>query len=904
MSTCPLREAPRRTADSPTFRRIRSPRLCWCSLFVLSFLFLPSAVAQSTGGRQVDKPIEFTASDSLIIRIRPEGDSATLFGQSAVTYGEAQLNAFQIEMAFEAEELRARGLAVDTGMVGRPRFLRGSEEFLGQELAFNLATERGRVVGARTAMDEGFITGEVVKVDEDSTLYIAGGAYTTCDCEDDPSYTLRSDRMKVVDGQWVYTGPIQLYLFNIPTPLWLPFGFLPAQEGRRSGPLPPTYGEDELGFFLRDWGWYWALNDYMDLQVRFGLWTKGSWQVAPTYRYNRRYNYSGQIAIDYARNRRGEEGDPDFTILNTSSLRWRHDQTINPTSSFNSNVNLSSSGYLRSVSERYDDRMRQTVESAIRYNKRWPNSSRSVSVDLSQRQILATGEATMTFPTLSFTQSGRKPFKREQRAGQRERWYERITYSYNSRLINRYDFRPLPRDTLLARGDTAAAEVSWVGALFDHDLYERATGQTEPIDFSASHSLPLSASFSINRIPIVNRAVRLNFNTNVSYSEDWYLNTIRQRFDEAQNRVITDTEPGFFALRRFSSGASANTTIYGIFPFRVGRLDGFRHTLRPTASFSYSPDFNSEFWGYTRTFENATGDEIRYAIVRNASLGREQKTISFSLANVFETRLLPSSGDTVATARPSTLKLLDVDLSSSYNFAADSMRLADVRFTARTNLFDRLSLNLTGNLSPYKLDPTGRRLINEPVFSLRDFRFARLTRLDLTARASFTSSDARVGRPAGDPFLAQQSTTGPAFGTPPYDPIDPFDTPYANSPIGYADFSIPWSVDLSFTYGLSRPFEMLTKRAIVNAGFDFNVTPRWKVHGRTGYDLVVGEIASTDLSIMRDFECWEMSFRWVPFGRFQSYSFDLHVKSGKLRDLLRIRQPRSDVRGRFSGLVQ
>ncbi|HEX7069806.1 MAG TPA: putative LPS assembly protein LptD, partial [Rhodothermales bacterium] len=567
---------------------------------------------------------------------------------------------------------------------------------------------------------------------------------------------------------------------------------------------------------------------------------------------------------------------------------------------------LSSSNYLRTVSEDYDDRVRSTIESAIRYNKRWPNASRSLSVDLSQRQILATGEALLNIPTLSFSQGSRKPFKLRPRAGRQERWFERITYSYNGTLNNRYNFRPLSRDTLLARGDTAAAEASWFQALLDPGLFRRATGQDEMLDFSASHRIPVSASFTVNRIPVVNRTIRLNLNTSFNYTEDWYLNTIRQRLADDSLRVISETVPGLFALRRFSSSASANTTIYGIFPFRIGRLDGFRHTLRPSASFTYAPDFNGDFWGYTRTYENATGEEIQYAIIRNASLGREQKTLSFSIANVFESRLAPEGADTIDTRRSTTIKLLDADLSSSYNFAADSLKLSDIRMTARTNLFDRVQINLVTNFSPYAFDEARSRPVDVFIFSPRDFRFARLTRLDLTARASFSSRGARAGSSLASPGLGGGPLVGTGAGMPPpYDPtVDPLQSPYGSGAGEYADFSIPWSLDLSLTYGLSRPFQTLTRRAILNTGFGFNVTPRWKVQGRTGYDFVQGDIVSTDLSIMRDLDCWEMSFRWVPFGRFQSYSFDLHVKSGKLRDLLRLRQPRSDVRGRFSGLIR
>ena len=63
------------------------------------------------------------------------------------------------------------------------------------------------------------------------------------------------------------------------------------------------------------------------------------------------------------------------------------------------------------------------------------------------------------------------------------------------------------------------------------------------------------------------------------------------------------------------------------------------------------------------------------------------------------------------------------------------------------------------------------------------------------------------------------------------------------------------------------------------------------------------EVVTTNISFFRDFECWQMSVSWVPFGRFQSFGFNLQVKSGHLKDLLKIRQPRSDVQGRFDGLI-
>ncbi len=857
----------------------------------------------ATGSSGLREPVKFAADSLILIVDKQEGDRGTLFGQSKVSYGDANLDAHRVEILFSIDELRASGMPVDTGTVGKPHFRQGSETFYGDQLAFNLQTERGRMVAARTRMDDGFIRGGVVKVLEDSTLFIKDGAYTTCSCIEDPSYTLRSSRMKIVDEKWVYTGPIQLFLFNIPMPLWLPFGFLPAQEGRRSGPLPPNYGEDERGFFLRDWGWYWAISEYLDLQVRLGLWTKGSWQVAPLFRYNRRYRYSGQLQIDYVHNRRGERDDLDFSVIKTRSLRWNHNQTLSPSASFSGDVNLSSANYLRTVSNSYDDRVRQTIQSSIRYNKRWANAGRSLSLNANHRQVLATGETSLTLPNLTFSQGSRKPFKRETlAAGERERWYERITYTYSSSLDNRYDFRRLSDTELLARGDTSALGISWWEALIDPEKYRRATGDETPFDFKASHNLPVSASFSVNRLPVINKTFRLNLASNLSYREDWYIRTFRRTPSDSASTVVTDPTSGFFALRRFTTGVSASSTFYGLFPWRIWRFNGFRHTVRPDASFSYSPDYTSDFWGYYRSYTDRNGREVTYPIV-NAAPGREQKTLSLQVSNVFETKYIRT--DSTGDAQNRSLKLFDLNFSTFYNLAADSFRVGDLAINARTNILDRVDLTFRSNLSPYRLNAQGTRLLDEYLFSLRNLRFARLTRLDITARTSFRSKNNQSGSPASTPRARMTDPSMIPVGGSSFGSMDPFDAPYYNTDVGYADFAIPWTLNMDFTYSLSKSLPSnTTPRATVNASFDFNVTPNWKVQGRTGYDFVNGELVTTNLVILRNFECWEMSFSWIPFGRYQSYSFDLHVKSGKLRDLLRVRQPRSDIKGRFGSVFQ
>ncbi len=878
-----------------------------------------SGAAPPGGG---EKNVEFAARDSLVLVLGgAEGDTGTLFGEAEVSYGEATLEAYRVEILMEMDELRATGLEMDTGTVGRPRFQRGGGEgFTGQSLAFNLQTERGRVVTARTQMQEGFIQGEVVKVLEDSTLYIRDGSYTTCDCPPDetPSYSLHASRMKL-QGEWVYTGPIQLFIFNIPTPLWLPLGFLPAVDGRRSGPLPPSYGDDgELGFYLRDWGWYWAINDYMDAQVRFGVWSRGSYQVAPTFRYSKRYWYSGRLQFDYMSQERGERIDPGYQERTSASLKWNHSQTISPSANFSGNVNLSTESYLQTVSESYNDNVRQEINSSINYRKDW--GPRDFDIALSHTQKFATGRVDMTLPDISFGQTSFQPFERENRlAGQEERWYERVTTSYRGSLKNQYRFDPITEAELRARGDTTLVpdssevifpDVSWYEALFSPSAYRRATGDDTPYNFSASHRIPVNASFTVNRLPLTGTPLQLSLTPGLSYDEDWFIQTDRDRFvieEDGDTVRVTETVPGFFALRQFSTSLSANTRFYGLFPVRVGPFAGLRHVGKPSLSFSYRPDFSSDLWGYTRPLLGVDGEPVinertgkveRYDIARGVRSG-ESRTLGFSLDNEFQTKRVRTDSTGAETSK--VVDLLRLNLSSGYNFAADSLKLSDIRLRARPTFSDDVQLQLSATLSPYAYED-GRQV--DRFVIEESFGFVRLTQFSFTASTSF-QSERRRGEPARPERFQMGNTpsdavTAPGELAPPSIRERGAYNTWENSPLlGYADFAIPWSVDLNFNYSYTNT-RRVTRRAILGADFDFSLTPRWKVTAITGYDFIDGELASTRLGFLRDFECWQMSFNWVPFGVRQSYGFSLHVKSGKLSNLLRLNLPNSGgIKDRF-----
>ena len=874
---------------------------------------LPDTARAGAGGR-LTQPIVFKAARRVSIRFDSlgVGDIARLEQDAEVTYGRQKLEAAVVELLFDSDELRAEGIRADTGLVGRPKLTQGSDVVESERLFFNLRTERGRFLLARTRFEDGFIRAGQVKVGPDSTLYIRDGIFTTCPCVDDPSYSLRASKMKVVGGKTVYTGPIQLYLFNIPTFLVLPFGLLPTTEGRRSGFLPPTYGEDTYGFYLRGLGWYWSVSPYLDVQVTGGLWSRGSFQVTPRLRYARRYRYTGSVELDYARTRTGEPTDPDYTVVPATRLGWTHSQTFTPTTNLSANVNLSTTGYQRSFSETISQRVSQSATSTVNFSTAWPRAGRSLNAALNATTNFVTGAGQLTLPSLSFSQSARQPFKRRGAPSTaRPRWYESLTYSLSSTVNNSFSFSPLPQDTLL-KYDPEAATFAWYDALVSPSRYRRATrtSQGTGFDSRAEHSLPIGLSATLERF-------RTTVSASAAYNETWLLATERLDADTASaTGTLRRRVDGFFAYRRGTASVSATTTAYGLFPLRVGKLDGLRHTLRPSVGMAFSPDFQADAFGYMRTVTLRNGSQQRYSIVPGATPSPATAAVTLGLDNVFESRIRREDSTGVVTRTP--LPLLTLTLNTAYNAVADSFRLAPVSFSARTTL-GRVEVNAGGSLAPYRLSADGTRLEDRLAFGFGDgLVLPRFSSLNVSASTRFS------GGRRGDPRPTQrQSFASFVPGALPGERNGALPSPLRSGPDGgaddvrsgdglgprlgaapYADFSIPWSVSLSGTYSSFAPLAVVTRTFTVGATFDVNVTPRWKVQGTTGLDLVARDISTTNLAVLRDFDCWEMSFSWVPFGAYQSYGFNLQVKSGKLRELLRIQQPRQDARTRLGGLLR
>lgn len=845
----------------------------------------------------LERPVTFTAVDSLRLVFgtreglaegeRPD-DRAALYGSARAQYDTATLEAGIVEILFGPEVLRATPLASDSGEVGIPQFSEGTDGFTGRELAFNLRTRRGRIVGARTQLQDGFLIGGVVKQAAPHIIYASDAAYTTCDL-DHPHYAVEAGRIKVVDGKTVYTGPVRLRLLGLPTPLWLPFGFFPATEGRRSGPLAVGYGRStDFGLYLSDLGYYWAASDYLGVLGKLRIGTTGSVQGEGQLQYVRKYAYDGTLSLSYGRLRRGEREDLDFAISTPVRLGWTHNQTFPAGQRLTANVDLQSSS-ARFVADDLADQVRQSSTSSVTYSQSWPGVGRSLNVQLRANQQFDVNSAQLTLPSVAFSQQRRFPFRRSTRDGRGERWYEKIGVSYSGNVTNAFSYTP-KADSLIAGGSAP----SWVDALFSQsafnegiatDINGEPTG--ERFAYGATHSVPVTASFNVPRY-------NLSITPSLTYAENWLNERTLRELDPASNEIVSSTDAGFTFDRRLRANLELGTELYGTTGLRIGAFDGFRHTLAPRVSLALEPDYAR--FGTVRTVTDSTGREIRYGTVPGVPTD-PTASLRFSLNNAFLTRL--ARRDSTGDEQRETVQLLSLALSGGYNFAAEQRPLENLAFSANTR---RGAFNATasGSFSFYALDEQG--LLTEDTYLAASGRPARLTGLRFSSGYTLRSGSSRpiVGGGPTEPGLPAGPST--PIGGAPYDPSAPV---YTASPlaVGPWDSRFAASLDLTAAYTPATATRDANWTATLGVNqFSMQLTPKWGLTGSTGFDFIQGKVSQVNLALRRDLHCWEMQIRWQPIGPVQAFGVSLYVKSGYLRDLLRLDLPNADFRSAFTNV--
>ncbi|WP_157593755.1 putative LPS assembly protein LptD [Pontibacter actiniarum] len=836
----------------------------------------PRVAAQDTVTLQAPKgdietTIKYSAKDS--IQFEVDRKVVHLYGDAKIDYGDMKLEAAYIEINYDNNTLTATTLTDSTGQeIGTPVFSQGAETYAAKRIAYNYKTRKGRISEVVTQQGEGYIHSEVVKRSPNNEFYGLHNKYTTCNLEH-PHFYISAGKIKAIPNDKVMSGPFNLVIGDIPTPLGFLFGLFPTPKSKRSsGVIVPSYGENARGFFLNNGGYYFAWNDYVGTKLTGDIYSLGGYNLDVSTDYVKRYAYRGnfRFTYDFLKN---DEADVESSrstdnILSqlpptqrTFWVYWSHTPVTKPgRGSFSASVNAGSQLHQRVNYNGTAQYLAPTFNSHVSYQKTIPNSPFSYTIKASQGQSTQTGTMNFVLPDLNFSMSQVGLAELFSDAPATNKWYEKFTLTYNVRASNTIsNIQPARTSTNFPVLDTSPADTIEVNFGNLQRLWE--SGQK-----TAIHSFGIGlGNYKIMRY--------LNFSPSVNYNETWLDEKYSFTFNPDSQRVDVDTT-GFGRVYQYSAGASLNTTIYGTVYVKGEKVEAIRHLIRPSISYSYRPDFGDERFGfYQRTL---VGTDPNTNLPRYQNLGRFRtglpstglnSSLSFSLDNSLEMKVKAKNDST--DAKFEKVSLIDnLRLSSSYNFAADSLKLAPIQLSFYTKLFKMVNMNFSSTFNPYQTDSAGRN-IDKYIFDARKLKLARLTNasLNLTASLNPEAFRSETTLPANLPSLV-----------PDQDPVLP----------QYVDFKIPWTLNLNYTFYYTRGLGVASRNNLTQTvGIDgsLNVTEKWKVTYTSTYDISNQNISYANVQIYRDLHCWDMSIGWTPFGLLRGYNLTINARSSLLQDL-------------------
>lgn len=834
-------------------------------------------VRQAGSGVILDARVDYSASDSIFFDVKNQ--KVFLYGNADLTYGEIHLQAAFVEIDFRKNELFAKGIPDSLGVVGgHPVFTEGPQSFQSVELRYNFESKRGRTIEVITEESEGYLHGGIVKIQPDRVVHVQDGKYTTCD-DPEPHFHIAFRKAKLIPDDKIISSVAFLVIEGVPMPLFLPFGFFPNKRGQASGILMPSYGEsNNRGFYLENGGFYWGINDYMDLSIRGDIYSRGSWALRLGSNYRARYRYSGNFNLSYAINILGERDLPGYSRNRDFRVVWSHNQDpkARPNSTFRANVNAGSSQASRFNPTSDQDYLTNTFSSNISYTASWAGRY-NFSANARHSQNTLTRSVDLSLPELAFSVNRFYPFRRAQASGP-SRWYEDINMSY----------------TMNARNELRTLD----SLLFEPETWSQLRN-------GVNHVIPISHSTQLLN--------HFNLSTSINYNERWYFQTIEKQWDqEAYNiqagdtlygRVRVDTIQGFRAARDFNLSTGLSTRLYGMVQLRRGPVRAIRHVMSPSISMSFRPDFADPYWGYYQTYFNPRDSiDVRYSVFEGGMYPgpppNRSGNIGFNITNNLEMKVRDRS-DSLGGERK--IALIDnLTISGGYDMARDSLRWSDIRVSGRTRLFGDLNINYSSSFTLYARDSLGN-YIDRFVWEDGN-QLLQLNNTSWSFALTYSLRSKNGGQQGGgDPGVGLTAPQGAeTHGRGDQMPGGEMGIPPANGLMEPAmagvDYSVPWSLNFNYSFVYNSRYihnrRNYNRDVIQNLGFsgDIRLTPKWRIGFRSGFDFNQKEFTYTSVDIYRDLHCWEMTLNWVPFGYMQRYMFTIRVKSSVLQDLKLTRQ--------------
>lgn len=817
----------------------------------------------------INSPIEYKAEDSMVMEI--DTKKIYLFGKTEVKFEDVVLNAPKIVFDQQTQYVLAKMGKDSAGLVtGMAKLKQGETVTVSDSLSFNLKSQKGLTYSSFFQQDELFNYAEKVKKIDKETFFAANGRFTTCNL-DTPHFAFRFSKAKFINKKLVVTGPVHPEFEDVPVPLYLPFGIFPMKKGRQSGILPPQFTvTEDFGIGLEGLGYYKAFNEFLDAKLWFDLYSYGSWRAnfSPSYRV--RYKYSGNFNLSLQNTKFAFKGDPDFRKNQSFFVTWTHslDSKARPGVSFSANVNAGSSKYLSLVPNaglvnpgfggnvqgagNYQQPMNFTnqLSSSISYQKNWQGTPFNLAVNLNHNQNTSTRVVNLNLPDIAFVMNTIYPFQAKESVGE-SKWYEKLGIAYNGNYKGQISF-------------------------FDTAFQFKQLIDT--FQWGASHDIPITLS-----LPSLGP---LQLAPSFGFKERWFAQKFNRKWNPVTEKLDTSIQKGFYAAREMTMGLTFSTAVFGTYQAKnkEARVQAIRHVMRPQMSINYKPDLMAPF--YYREQVGRDGNKVLMSVFDGSIFGpfspERNGGIGFSIDNNLEMKVR-SKTDSVEEEMKK-VKILDgFGVSGGYNFLADSFKLSTFNIYARSNLFDKINVTANATMDPYQVDPqTGYRK-NAYAWEGDKFNLGSIVSGSVNVSANFQSKkgDDKKKKPELTDDVTQNLSNDQIMQQMEY---------MRRNPSEFTDFSIPWSVNLSYSLSYAKLLQAdYTFKKQVTSSFNFNgdfsMSPKWKVGASGFYDLNTMRLQSLTAFISRDLHCWQMSINVTPIGLYRYFNITINPKSGLLRDL-------------------
>ena len=817
--------------------------------------------------------VKYTAKDC--VRINRKENKLILYNEAELYYQDIELRAGIIILDYETNEVNAGRIEIDSVLVQYPFFKQANNEINPDSIRFNFDTQKALIWNSKSGQNDLDIFAALTKKENDSVYYIKDARVSTAgklvggDDEDGIDYYFKVRKGKITPGGKIITGPTNMFIADVPTPIGIPFAFFPSTQNTESGFIIPSVNQsNRRGYSIQNGGYYLALSDYFDLSLIADYYTNGSYGFRGDSKYRVRYKYNGSFSFRYENLIDEERGLPDYSKSTVFNVRWNHskDAKSSPNSTFSASVNFGSSDYYRqSVNQLNSSNfLNNNLSSSISYSKSFPEYPRvNVSLTTAMSQNSKSKAVNLTLPT--FQASMERIFPFAPKVGAKKGFFQNINFQYTGRAENRI--------------------ITTEEALFGPTMFDNAK-------YGMKHNIPLSTNFKLLKY--------LSFTSSANFEEVWTQNTVKYNdFNPETNFAAKDTIGKIGTFRQYNLGVSLGTTIYGTFNFGENKkIQSIRHTIRPAISYSNRPSFEQYYDTYIADADGNTREYTRYENSLFGIPGRNiANNMSINLGNNFEAKVRDK--DTTAKEAKKVILLNNLNFSTSHNFAADSLRWSPIRASTGLSLLkNKMDINIGATFDPYALNENKTRINTYNI--LNGGGLLRLTSANVNMGYSISSSQFESGEKDNEEIEEEsnelneiESTSSGGREDDLFGRAEDFSDRRMNednnSPVPkYPSYrtKIPWDLKFAYslTYNNSSGQQDFSNNSLMFSG-NIDLTPKWKVGLSSGYDFKGKGFTYTQLRFNRDLNSWRLNFSWVPFSDRASWNFFIGIKSGLLSDI-------------------